>query len=153
MIELTPDRILVRKAERFATEKHKGQAYGEQPYTYHLEGVVRNVILRKKEDPLLSTYVAVAWLHDVMEDCGVTHKELVDEFGLCIAECVRRLTRTKEISYKDYLIGCIESAIALEVKICDTMFNLNESFRTGRDKGLNKYPRQLDILIKGVYFE
>lgn len=152
---------LETRAMKFAIEAHGDQMYGDHPYSYHLSQVVDNVMTRKFSDPLLSTYVAVAWLHDVMEDCGVTFKQLEDEFGLCIAECVRRLTKTKGMEYEHYLMGCVMSAIAREVKICDTMANMNESFlstchanpavRAKGEKGMNKYPRQLEILIKGVY--
>jgi (p)ppGpp synthase/HD superfamily hydrolase len=151
MIELTPAVILMAKAKRFALEAHKDQKYGDKPYSYHLEQVVENVKLRMKDDPLLSTYVAVAWLHDTMEDCGVTFKQIEDEFGLAIADAVKRLTKTRENTYEHYLAGCIVSAVAREVKICDTMANLNESFRNNREKGMLKYPKQLAILTAGVW--
>lgn len=153
MIELTPERILVRKAERFAADKHKGQKYGEKPYLYHLEGVVRNVIQRNKEDPLLSTLVAIAWLHDVVEDCGVTVQELEKEFGLCIALSVEALSKTKGQDYKEYMLQCCKSALAREVKICDTMFNLESSFNSRNEKGMKKYPTQLAILVEGYWKE
>lgn len=161
MIELTPEVILEAKAKRYALLKHGDQKYAGMPYSVHLEAVVANVKIRMAGDPLLSTYVAVAWLHDVMEDCGVTFKEIEDEFGLCIAECVKRLTKVKGMECEHYLAACIVSAIAREVKICDTMANLTQSFKSSgssnpaeRAKGQNgvlKYPRQLDILVKGVY--
>ncbi|CUR44355.1 metal-dependent phosphohydrolase [Pseudomonas phage VCM] len=142
---------LETRAMRFAIKAHGDQMYGDHPYSYHLSQVVDNVLIRKFGDPLLSTYVAVAWLHDVMEDCGVTFKELQDEFGLAIADSVQRLTKTKEMQYEHYLAGCIMSAIAREVKICDTMANLVESFRNNREKGMKKYPKQLAILTAGIW--
>lgn len=151
MIELTPAVVLEQRAIKFAFEKHKDQKYGERPYTYHLAQVVDNVHTRMKADPLLGTYVAVAWLHDVLEDTDCTFKELHDEFGLCIAESVKYLTKCEEVGYEYYLKDIIGHAIAREVKICDTMANLTESFKSGNTKGLNKYPRQLDVLIQGGF--
>ncbi|UGL62630.1 hypothetical protein [Pseudomonas phage REC1] len=161
MIELTPEVILMSKAKRFALQAHGDQKYAGHPYSYHLEQVVANVMIRKKDDPLLSTYVAVAWLHDTMEDCGVTFKQIQDEFGLAIADSVQRLTKTKEMQYEHYLAGCIVSAVAREVKICDTMANLAQSFqscgsanpaeRAKGEKGMKKYPKQLQILVAGVW--
>lgn len=151
MIELTPELILMRKAERFAEKAHLGQKYGEKPYTYHLQGVVKLVEARMKGDPMLSTYVAVAWLHDVLEDTKTTFKELVDEFGLCIATAVLALTKHDELSYEMYMIGCCENSVANVVKICDTLFNLNESFSSLNKKGMYKYPTQLAILVAGVW--
>lgn len=142
---------LETRAMKFAIEAHGDQMYGDHPYSYHLSQVVDNVLIRKFGDPLLSTYVAVAWLHDTMEDCGITFKQLEDEFGLCIAEAVKRLTKIKGMEYEHYLAGCIMSDIAREVKICDTMANLQESFRNNRLKGMKKYPKQLAILTAGVW--
>lgn len=161
MIELTPEVILEAKAKRYALEKHGTQKYAGQPYSVHLEAVVANVKIRMAGDPLLSVYVAVAWLHDVMEDCGVTFKELQDEFGLAIADSVKRLTKVEGLEYEHYLAACIMSAIAREVKICDTMANLTQSFKSSGSsnpaerakgvKGVNKYPKQLAILVAGVW--
>lgn len=153
MIELTPARILTSKAKRFALERHDDQKYGDKPYGYHLEGVVKLVEARMKDDPMLSTYVAATWLHDVLEDTDTTYKDLVDTFGVCIAEVVRRLTKIKGEGYETYMRKVLESTVAREIKICDTLFNLTESFKDGNQKGIQKYPRQLDILIQGAYYE
>jgi (p)ppGpp synthase/HD superfamily hydrolase len=142
---------LETRAMKFAIEAHGDQMYGDHPYSYHLSQVVDNVLIRKFGDPLLSTYVAVAWLHDTMEDCGTTFKQIEDEFGLAIAYSVQKLTKCEDIGYEYYLKDIIGHAIAREVKICDTMANLTESFKSGNTKGLNKYPRQLDVLIQGGF--
>lgn len=36
--------------------------------------------------------IAAAWLHDTMEDCGVTREELQEKFGDKVAELVCELT-------------------------------------------------------------
>lgn len=83
---------LAQKAMMFAMEKHKDhkRKYTGNPYTDHLAevaGIVATV------SPLYSEIkVAVAWLHDVMEDCGVTFEELVAEFGDTVAMGVYRLS-------------------------------------------------------------
>lgn len=151
MIELTPTVILEAKAKRFALKAHGDQKYGDHPYAYHLGQVVENVRLRMKDDPMLSIYLAVAWLHDTLEDTNVTFKELHDEFGLCVAAAVLALTKVDELSYEQYMVNCCENAIAREVKTCDTMANLNESFRSLRKKGMYKYPTQLAILVAGTW--
>lgn len=143
--------VLMNKAWEFAINAHGDQMYGDKPYSYHLQQVVDNVMIRTADNPMQPTYVAVAWLHDTMEDCGVTFKELQDEFGLAIADSVKRLTKTKDMDYNNYLAGCIVSAVAREVKICDTMANLQESFRNNRQKGMLKYPKQLAILTAGLW--
>lgn len=149
---------LVEKAYNYAREKHQGQMYGDMPYTYHLNCVGTLVFERNEENPLLSTLMAIAYLHDVMEDCGVTYEELVKEFGVCIAYAVRALTKTPlpegkdaEEHYMEYMQGCVKVALALEVKKCDTMTNLFHSFKNSRQKGINKYVRQIRILENGGF--
>lgn len=149
MIELTPEVILIAKAKRFATEKHAGQMYGDEPYTYHLEQVVANVAIRKKGDPMLITYISAAWLHDTLEDTDATFEQIEKEFGIGIAHSVRCLTKSKGESYERYIQSCIDCAVAREVKICATMANLTESFKSGNARGLAKYPKQLHMLIEG----
>jgi (p)ppGpp synthase/HD superfamily hydrolase len=153
MIELTPQRALMMKAKRFAEDAHGDQQYGEFPYTYHLGGVASLVAGRMKDDPMLSTYVAAAWLHDALEDTDATYKDLVDTFGLCIAEVVQYLTKVEGEEYEEYMRKVLKSAIAREIKICDTMFNLESSFRENNAKRIAKYARQLDILVQGVWYE
>ena len=102
---------------------------------------------------MLSTYVAVAWLHDTLEDTTATYKDLVDEFGVCIASCVQYITKVKNEGYEAYMRKVLTSVIAREIKICDTMFNLESSFRENNTKRVAKYARQLDILVQGVWYE
>lgn len=144
---------LEKRAEAYATERHKGQKYGEHEYTYHLRQVVENVVKRNQGHPLLSTLIAIAWLHDVLEDTDTTYRELEREFGVAVAFSVARLSKHPDISYKEYMELVVGAALAREVKICDTMANLVESIKTQREKGINKYPRQLAILVTGVYYE
>uniref|UniRef100_A0AAU6VZ62 Metal dependent phosphohydrolase n=2 Tax=unclassified bacterial viruses TaxID=12333 RepID=A0AAU6VZ62_9VIRU len=144
---------LEKRAEAYATEKHKGQKYGEHDYIYHLRQVVENVIKRNQGHPLLSTLIAIAWLHDVLEDTDTTYKELEREFGTAVAFCVARLSKHPDLSYQEYMELIVAAALAREVKICDTMANMVESIKSGNAKGLVKYPRQLTILVTGVYYE
>jgi (p)ppGpp synthase/HD superfamily hydrolase len=144
---------LEKRAEAFATERHKGQMYGDKEYVYHLRQVVENVLRRNQGHPLLSTLVAIAWLHDVLEDTDTEYRELEREFGTAVAFCVSRLSKHPDITYQDYMELIVATALAREVKICDTMANMVESIKSGNTKGLLKYPRQLTILVTGVYYE
>lgn len=140
---------LAQRAKAFAIEAHKDQKYGELDYSFHLEGVVVNVLERNRDNPMLQTLIAIAWLHDVVEDTDVAVQQLEREFGLCIALAVRDLSKTKGQDYKEYMLQCCKGALAREVKICDTMFNLQQSFLNNREKGMKKYPEQLAILVAG----
>src|SRR3972149_1547626 len=83
---------LVMKAARFAAKAHAGQFRkdGKTPAIVHPARVAGRVaVLPFATDEL----VAVAYLHDVMEDCPITHDDLVREFGAEVAHLVDFLTK------------------------------------------------------------
>ncbi|WP_312740479.1 HD domain-containing protein [Cedecea neteri] len=85
---------LAFRAMKFAMDKHKDQRrkYTNNPYTDHLAevaGIVSAVLLH-------DTVIACAWLHDVVEDQGVTEKELRSEFGAAVARGVMALSDLEE---------------------------------------------------------
>jgi (p)ppGpp synthase/HD superfamily hydrolase len=89
---------IVEKARVFATAAHSAvnqiRKYTGEPYIVHPTEVSIIVGTVPHTDAML----AAAFLHDVLEDTGVTYGVLADEFGLEIADLVLWLT---DISTKD----------------------------------------------------
>jgi (p)ppGpp synthase/HD superfamily hydrolase len=84
------------KAMIFAREAHKAQRrkYTNNPYEDHLAevaGIVATVAPLDLAD-LADLMVSVAWLHDCVEDQGVTVTHLRAEFGDAVADGVRLLS-------------------------------------------------------------
>jgi (p)ppGpp synthase/HD superfamily hydrolase len=81
---------LVERAAAFAAVAHHGQLrkYTNEPYIRHPAAVVEIVRSVVHTDEML----AAAWLHDVVEDCGVSPVELDQEFGRTVAKLVSWLT-------------------------------------------------------------
>jgi len=83
---------LTDRALAFATECHKGQVrkWGEKgaPYIVHPMRVAE-VAMR---DGMKDGAVAAAYLHDVIEDCGVNFSTLKENFGEDVAMLVDELT-------------------------------------------------------------
>lgn len=81
---------LVERAAVFARRAHAGQLrkYTGQPYIVHPASVAALV----QEVDHTPAMVAAAWLHDVVEDCGVTVDELRRQFGNDVAALVESLT-------------------------------------------------------------
>lgn len=84
---------LVEKARIFATAAHAAVAqlrkYTNEPYIVHpteVAGIVASV------EGATHEMVAAAWLHDVVEDTGVTIEVIKQEFGTEVAELVGWLT-------------------------------------------------------------
>jgi len=90
---------LVLKAMQFAKEAHKGQVrkYTNDHYAIHLgevAGIVSTVAHNYGDSA--NVLVATAWLHDSVEDCGVTEEVLKQEFGPEIAYGVMMLSDLEE---------------------------------------------------------
>lgn len=97
---------VVFKALAFAIEKHDGQKrkYTGEPYIVHPIGVAQLVEqhgrLHNLSSKRLNNMIAAAFLHDVVEDCGVTFEQIYDKFGPRIRDLVFWLTDpTKGLSY------------------------------------------------------
>jgi (p)ppGpp synthase/HD superfamily hydrolase len=89
------DASLVAEATRFALEQHAGQTRKgrpEVPYASHLLRVA-GLVMEHGGD---ARQIAVALLHDVIEDCGVEEAELERRVGGEDARAVRALSDTFE---------------------------------------------------------
>ncbi|BAX97304.1 phosphohydrolase [Mycobacteroides stephanolepidis] len=117
MLAARPD--LVHKAEQLAEEAHAGQTdKAGQPYIGHVRRVAAAV------DPQEATYIAAAFLHDVVEDSTITLDELAAQgFPQEIVTAVGLLTRQKHIPAEDYYRRIRSDPIALAVKLSDIADN------------------------------
>ena len=83
-------RDLEERARDFAVEKHAGQKrkYTDEPYIVHPAEVV--TILRRV--PHTIEMLAAGWLHDVVEDQGVSFDEIQFLFGTKVMLLVKEVT-------------------------------------------------------------
>lgn len=119
----------VEAAAKFAALCHEDQRYGDAPYTEHLESVV---------DVLCGLYnvtdkdvLAAAYLHDAMEDTGVSRATLDDLFGEKVASLVAAVTdepgaNRKERKAATYpKIKALKDAVA--IKLADRIANVQHA--------------------------
>jgi guanosine-3',5'-bis(diphosphate) 3'-pyrophosphohydrolase len=87
---------LEQGAREFATRAHSGQKrkYTGEDYIVHPAAVVEIV----RTVPHTPDMLAAAWLHDVVEDCGVTRLEIQNAFGYFVAHMVGDLTDVSTLS-------------------------------------------------------
>lgn len=80
----------VKRAEAFATVAHSGQTrkFGGEPYINHPCRVASTVHNWHGTTDM----VCAAVLHDVIEDCGVTYKQIMTMFGPNVGLLVMALT-------------------------------------------------------------
>jgi GTP diphosphokinase / guanosine-3',5'-bis(diphosphate) 3'-diphosphatase len=86
---------LLHEAKRFALRHHdgldRGNASGE-PVVAHLAEVAAYVANEVDDEDAAVVLVAAAWLHDVVEDTGVTIDDVRRAFGESVAAIVAGLT-------------------------------------------------------------
>ena len=97
---------LVRKAFHFADEAHLGQyRQSGEPYITHPLAVAELCAdWRLDVNSIMS-----ALLHDVIEDTGHTHAELIETFGLKVGELVDGLTKLDKLEFQSHAQAQAES--------------------------------------------
>jgi len=90
---------LAFRAMQFAREVHKNQVrkYTGNPYTDHLAEVAGIASTVRGEEEV----IAVAWLHDCIEDQGCTRAQLMDLFGEVVASGVYLLSDLEDGNRKE----------------------------------------------------
>ena len=132
------EKDIVEVARELATAYHKGATdkYGN-PYIDHLERVANRV--RDMEYDLvdetshIGTYIAAAYLHDIIEDTNFGFDTVVlayrDIFPIAVMEAVELLSREPGTTYADYvtkikLAPDVSGKIARVVKLADLFDHL-----------------------------
>lgn len=133
---------LLNFARFYATIKHGNQLYaGNLPYSKHLDDVEKQVqkwfdhyyLLENRPGPFdhfnllhshLDDFLAIARLHDVLEDCPtVKKKELVELFGNFVAEIVWCVTNepgpNRKIRHALTYPKIRNNPAAVFIKLCD----------------------------------
>lgn len=115
----SPAEQLVRRARAFATDAHLGQEdKAGRSYISHPERVAARV------ESFGPEFVAVAWLHDVVEDCGITADELLAYgFPPDVVEGVRSVSKERGESHVDAVLRACLDPIGIVVKAADVADN------------------------------
>lgn len=115
---------LVAKARDLAHRAHAGQVdKAGRPYIEHVARVAAAV----SDDPEAE---AVAWLHDVIEDCPDYHDEVSYSFPMHILLPVNKITRWNWVNgdlLPFYYAEIRANPVALRVKLADIADNADES--------------------------
>lgn len=129
-----------------AEQYHEGQMYGDRPYIYHLNAVVESI--KRKWGDGNKALLAVAVLHDILEDTSCTEEILKEAVGKDITKFVVALTKVEGETYENYIYRVREFHYSKEVKIHDTLCNLTESIMADSAYRVKKYSNQLQVLVK-----
>jgi len=112
---------LVERAKALAYRAHAGQVdKAGRPYIEHVARVAAAV----SDDPVAE---AVAWLHDVIEECGEEFDREIDiDFSGNINLIVGYLTRDASVGEDEYYSMISKNRIARRVKLADIADNSSE---------------------------
>lgn len=136
----------IKKARRFAINKHGEQSYGKFPYIYHLDSVFDLVVSMGESDEVL----LVAYLHDTLEDTDTTKEEIEQYFGSLVANAVVTITKLENESYSEYIHRVSGNVTSMRVKVLDLLCNLKETVIMEncerKEKLMNKYQKALYFL-------
>ncbi|WP_164281304.1 phosphohydrolase [Stenotrophomonas indicatrix] len=134
----------VERARTLAMEAHAGQVdKAGHPYIGHVGRVAAAV--RGDEEA-----EAVAWLHDVVEDCPAFAGQ-VQAFPAPLQDAVRLLSRTSAADADTYYARISADPLALKVKLADIADNADEARLASLDAATaerlrDKYRRALAAL-------
>ncbi|MGL5396568.1 MAG: hypothetical protein ACRDBQ_15080 [Shewanella sp.] len=133
-------------AERFAATFHNGQLY-DGIYSYfrfHIKGVAEKYCEMFGDE----TGRVVAVLHDVVEDTDCDLYMVRANFGDLVADAVDAITKRKGEFRSQYIDRCRANRYARDVKICDSIFNMEYSIKKGEFERASMYAKQIERLMK-----
>jgi guanosine-3',5'-bis(diphosphate) 3'-pyrophosphohydrolase len=143
----------IRQAYRFADEAHLGQIRGSgEPYITHPIAVAAQCAEWKLDAQALMA----ALLHDAIEDCGVTKPELIERFGVTVAELVDGLTKLDKLqfntreesqaeSFRKMLLAMARDVRVILIKLADRTHNMRTLDDVPREKWARTSRETLDI--------
>lgn len=130
---LNPEGLeMVRRAYRYADEAHLGQLRNSgEPYITHPIAVAAQCAEWKLDAQALSA----ALLHDAMEDCGISKTDLVEHFGIQVADLVDGLTKLDKLefntreesqaeSFRKMLLAMARDVRVILIKLADRSHNM-----------------------------
>ena len=144
----------IRKAYRFACEKHKGQLRESgEDYIFHPLSTAM-ILTTVSAD---CDTICAGLLHDVIEDCDVTKQELEEEFNADIAKLVDGVSKISKMHfstenealveyYKKIIVGMSEDVRVIIIKLADRLHNMRTLWALPKEKQKQKAKEVLEIL-------
>lgn len=162
------DLDLIIKVRDYAIANHRrvNELYDGLPYHVHLQEVVNFVHMFEhllKSDNDIDIAICAAWLHDIIEDTGLTFNNVKKIAGNRIATLACNLTNNihgktrDERANDDYYTRVKSDELSLFVKIADRLANMFHSLNYGNNGMFKTYKKELphfkEQLYNGMYDE
>jgi len=152
------DKKLVEKAKEFAHKAHEGQKRKNgEPYFNHLVATAESL----KELGMSATTIAAGYLHDTIEDVGVSPEKIEEEFGKDVRFIVEGVTKLGHIKYhgtdrhneslRKLFVAMSQDIRVLIVKLCDRLHNMETLEFVPKEKQLRIAAETLEIYAPIAY--
>lgn len=125
---------------------HQGQLYDSKDYFEHHVLSVVSILMENNES---DNVVVAGYLHDVVEDSGITLHDLSYNlnFNDEVVDAVDCLTRREYETYFDAIRRAKVNPIARIVKLADNQVNLGTSLLNNDKSRINRYFKARAILL------
>jgi len=151
---------LINMAKEFALDMHGAQRHGSLTISDHLNMVVGKAIQEYDHAfPLRGCgqveLIQAAWLHDVLEDTTATYPELVEHFGICVADMVQAVTDGPGLNRQERHLNTYyrtrQNRGATFVKLCDRWHNQHRSLAHKEVRFASEYAREYTYFKFALY--
>lgn len=135
------------KAIKLVTEQHIAKPYDEgYPYFHHLYQVVS--ILKEMGFDTDQELILAGWLHDAIEDTGVSYKDVLEGFGNGVADLVYAVTDELGKNRKEKKLKTLPKireagTRAISLKLADRLANVRWGIANESDQ-LSMYKKEFD---------
>jgi (p)ppGpp synthase/HD superfamily hydrolase len=126
---------------------HRGQKYGELPYTFHLNQCFDRLLgLHCVDVDLLCAMLG----HDLFEDTKCYYAFVEKHFGYRVAELIKGMTKSQGADYTKYVKSITKRTEyrkdVMILKMIDNICNHTNSYMTRDRRRMTKYEGSLGIL-------
>ncbi len=144
---------LIMKAYNYAKENHGDQLRKSgEPYIIHPIQVAYTLAELELDDAT----ICAALLHDVVEDTEVTHQDLINKFGIEIAEMVDGVTKLSKLNYESVEEAQVENyrkmflamgkdIRVIMIKLSDRLHNMRTLKYLSRDRQIANAKETMDL--------
>jgi len=162
-LKMVDIQTVYQEAIKFATYRHleKNQKVTgtNLPYVVHLSNVAMEIFMAalNTENFNLGFAVQVALLHDTIEDTLTTYEEILEHFGLDIANAVMALTKDDQLPKEDRTLDSLIRIKKLPpeiwaVKLADRITNLQPPPTEWNQQKRIKYQEEASLILNELKY-
>ncbi len=152
------DKAQIQRAYDFAYKSHEGHIRKSgEPYFNHVFGTAKNIASLNMD----TATIVAGFLHDTIEDIGVSPSVIENEFGKEVLFLVEGVTKLGKIKYhgtnryneslRKLFVAMAQDIRVLIIKLCDRLHNMQTLQHVPKEKQLRIAKETLEIFAPLAY--